>query len=211
MDHWRLGLKLLILINSKHSRLDIRMEVRDILEELAEETDNFVQLGVFYQDKVIYIDHVKRPKPLAMYAELGSQIPINISAAGMVLAAALKKKELNRLLSEQTFPKNTPKTPTEPNEFRKILKKVTRQGFAIDDQQYAIGIRCIAAPVFDHNGHVIAAINITGSLSTISDGRIPALVEQVKAAAEVASKRMGHVVSSDNRARSTKAKVGGMR
>jgi len=196
-DHWGLGLKLLILTNSKHSRLDVRREVRGILEELAEKTDEFVQLGVLYQRKVMYIDHVKRPKPLAMYAELGSRLPINISAAGMVLAAALKEKELDRLLNEQTFPKNTPKTPTDPNELRKILRKVARQGFAVDDQQYAIGIRCIAAPILDHNGHVIAAINVTGSLSTITDERIPVLVRQVKAAAEEASKRMGYVVFSD--------------
>lgn len=173
------------------------MEVRDILEELAERTDEFVQLGVLYQGKVMYIDHVKRPRPLAMYAELGSQLPINISAAGMVLAAALKEKELNRLLSEQTFPKNTPKTPTDPKELRKMLRKMVRQGFAIDDQQYAIGIRCIAAPILDHNGEVIAVNNVTGSLSTITDERIPALVEQVKAVAEEASKRRGYIVSSD--------------
>lgn len=211
IDHWSLGLKLLILINSKHSRLDIRREVRGILEELAERTDEFVQLGVLYQRKVMYIDHVKRPKPLAIYAELGSQLPINISAAGMVLATALKEKELNQLLSEQTFPKKTPNTPTDSNELRKILRKVTRQGFAVDDQQYAIGIRCIAAPILDHNGHVIAAINVTGSLSTVTDERIPALVGQVRSAAEEASKRMGYVASSDNRAQSTKVKVGGIR
>ncbi len=210
VDHWSLGLKLLVLVNSKHSQVDIRMEVRDILEELAERTDDFVQLAVFYEDKVMYIDHVKRRKPLAIYAELGSQLPINISAAGMVLAAALKEKKLGRLLSEQTFPKNTPKTPTEPNELRKVLRKVARQGFAIDDQQYAIGIRCIAAPILGHRGHVIAAIGITGSLSAISDERIPALVGQVKAAAEEASKRMGCILSSGNRSKGTKVKVSGM-
>lgn len=85
------------------------MEVRDILEELAERTDEFVQLGVLYQGKVMYIDHVKRPRPLAMYAELGSQLPINISAAGMVLAAALKEGQLDQLLREQAFPKIRPK------------------------------------------------------------------------------------------------------
>ena len=197
MDHWGLGLKLLILINSKYSRLDIRREVGDIMKELADRTDEVVQVGVLYQHKVMYIDHVKRAKPLAIYAELGSRLPINVSAAGMVLAAALKEEELDQLFSEQTFPKRTPKTPTDPNELRKILKKVARQGFAVDDQQYAIGIRCIAAPILDHNGHVTAAINISGSLSTITDQRIPALVEQVKATAERASKRMGCIVFSD--------------
>jgi DNA-binding IclR family transcriptional regulator len=192
VDHWLLGLKLLCLTNSKLSRLDIRKEVRRIMEDLADRTDEFVQLGVFYQGKVMYIDHVKRLKPLAMYAELGSQLPINVSAAGMVLAAALDDKELDQLLEEETFPKHTPKTPTKSNELRKMLKKVRLQGFAVDDQQYAIGIRCISAPIFNHNGHVIAAINITGSLLSMTDERIDTLVGQVKAAAEEASKKMGY-------------------
>lgn len=192
MDHWRVGLKVLILVNSKLRQLDMRREIRDILKELAEKTNEFVQLGVFYHGKVMYIDHVERPKLLTMYAEVGSQLPINVSAAGMVLAAALEGNELEQLLNEQTFLKNTPKTLTKPNELRKILRKVAHQGYAIDDQQYALGIRCIAAPVFDHKGEVIAAINITGSLSTITDERIPVLVDDVKAAGEKASERMGY-------------------
>lgn len=197
MDCWSLGLRLLTLTNAKLSQLDLTKRVRAIMEDLAERTDTCVQLCVLYYGRVMYIDHVKRPKPLTMYAEVGTQLPINVCAPGMVLAAALREKELDRLLSEQAFPKNTPNTPTDPNGLRKILKKVARQGFAIDNQQTAIGVRCVAAPILDYNNRVIAALNITGSLSTISDERIPTLVKQVKAAAEEASKRMGYVVSSD--------------
>lgn len=192
IDHWSLGLKLLDLTKSMLSRLDLRKEVRKIMEDLAEQTDEFVQLGVFYNGNVMYIDHVKRSKPLTMYAEIGSQLPINISAAGMVLVAFLKAEELDSLLSEQKFPKNTPKTTTDPDKLRKILKTIARQGYAFDDQQYAIGIRCIAAPIYDYTGHVIAAINVTGSLLSFTDERIEAFVEKVKRAAESASRKMGY-------------------
>lgn len=197
MNCWSLGLRLLTLANAKLSRLDLTKRVKGIMEDLAERSDTSVQLCVFYCGKVMYIDHVKRPKPLTMYAEVGTQLPINVCAPGMVLAAALGEKELDQLLSEETFLKNTPNTPTDPNKLREILKKVAHQGFAIDNQQTVIGVRCVAAPILDYNNRVIAALNITGSLSTISDERIPTLVEQVKAAAEKASKRMGYVVSSD--------------
>lgn len=197
MDRWGLGLELLVLSNSKLCQLDLTKKVRGIMEDLAERTDACVQLCVLYSGKVMYIDHVKRAKPLTMYAEVGTQLPINVCAPGMVLAAALGEKELDRLLKEEDFPKYTPNTPTDPNQLRGILKKVARQGFAIDDQQTAIGNRCIAAPILDYNNRVAAALNITGSLSTISDERIPTLVEQVKAAAEEASKRMGYIVSPD--------------
>lgn len=208
---YNLGLRVLSLAHGKLSRLNLRHEVRNIAEKLAKTTDEYVQLCVLDHHKVVYIDDVRRPKPLAIYGEVGIHLPINVSAPGMVLAAALDEEKRQQLLKEETFPKNTPKTLTDPNELKKVLKKVAEKGFVIDDEQYGIGIRCIAAPIFGHNGRVVAAINITGSVSTITDERIPALVGQVKAAAEEASKRMGYVLSSDNRPQSTKVKVSGMR
>ncbi len=195
IDSWDLGLEIVILANSKVSQLNLTKRVRATLEDLAERTDLSVQLCVLYSGKVMYIDHVKKEKPLSLYAEVGTQLPTNVCAPGMVLAAALERKKLDRLLKNEVLPKNTPNTPTDPKELRKILKKVARQGFAIDNQQNAMGIRCLAAPILDYNQCVIAALNITGSLSDISDERIPTLVEQVKAAAEKASERMGCIVS----------------
>jgi len=110
----------------------------------------------------------------------------------MVLAAALDDKELDKLLREQDFPANTPNAPTDPDELRRILMDVARQGFAIDDQQYAVGIRCIAAPILNHDGRVIAAINITGSLLSMTDDRMDTLIDEVRGAALEASKKMGY-------------------
>jgi len=191
---WNLGLKVLGLAHGKLSRLNLRKQIRDILEKLAETTDEYVQLCVLDHHKVVYIDDVKRPKPIALYGEVGIHLPINVSAPGMVLAAFLSEEGRERLLREETFPKNTPKTVTDPNELRKILKKIAQQGFAIEVEQYGMGIYCVAAPIFNHNGDVIAAVNVTGSVSTLTGDRIGNLVQQVKSAAREASKRMGYGV-----------------
>ena len=190
--HWSLGLGLLSLTNSVLRQLDLRKQVRRIMEDLAEDTDEFVQLGVLYNDKVMYVDHVKRPKPLTMYAEVGSQLPINISSAGMVLAAFLEADRLNELLRTQTFPRNTPSTITNPDELRELLRQIARQGYAVDDQQYAAGIRCVAAPIYDYTGQVIAALNVVGSVLSITEDRIGRLVEIVKRFAMEASRQMGY-------------------
>ncbi len=192
VDHWSLGLKLLNLTNSMLSNLDLRKEVRKIMEDLSEQADELVQLCVFNNGKVMYIDHVMRSKPLTMVAEVGTQLPINISAAGMVLSAFLEEKELNRLLNEQKFTQNTPSTITDPDKLRRILKTIPQKGYMFDDQQYAIGIRCIAAPIYDYSGHVIASINVTGSLLSFTDEKIGSFVEMVKEAARLASIKMGY-------------------
>ncbi|MEN3187038.1 MAG: IclR family transcriptional regulator [Atribacterota bacterium] len=196
-DQWSLGLKVLTLAGQKLSHLDLRQEIRDILEDLARETDEFVQLGVFHNGKVTYIDMVRRPKPLAFFADVGARLPINVSAAGLVLAAFLKEEDLAEVLQTQNLPQNTPYTITAPNELRKLLQKVAAQGYAIDDQMYAIGIRCVAAPVLNHVGQVVAAINITGSVSSMTDEKMGALVRSVKNAARKASLKLGYDLESE--------------
>lgn len=192
---WTLGISLLSLVHAKFSRLDIRAEMRVIMEELADRTDEFVQLGVLDRGKVLFIEMVKRPKPLAIIANVGSRLAINVCAAGLVLAAYLQEEELDRLLRKQPLPKNTPKARTDPTQLKTLLKAVVKQGFSIDDEYYALGHRCIGAPIFDHKGRVIAAINISGSASHINEKTIPILAKHVMECAVKGSKRMGYVAS----------------
>jgi DNA-binding IclR family transcriptional regulator len=72
------------------------------------------------------------------------------------------------------------------------LRQIARQGYAVDDQQYAAGIRCVAAPIYDYTGRVIAALNVIGSLLSITEERIGQLVEIVKRFAAEASRQMGY-------------------
>lgn len=189
---WSLGLQLLILASSKISQLDIRSEIRDLLEDLARETDEFVQLAVLHNDQILFLDVIKRRKPLATYADVGSQLSINVCAAGLVLAAFLEDKELERILKTQVLPKNTPKTPTTGDELRKTLREVVRRGYSIDDEYYSLGHRCIGAPIYNHDGKVMAAINISGSTSSITGERMPVLIRQVVGCAYKASLRIGY-------------------
>lgn len=199
VDCWNLGLRILTIANRKISQMDIRTEIHDILENLAKAVDEFVQLGVLYEGKVTYIDMVKRSKPLIFYADIGSRIPINVSAAGLVLAASLEDDELEKLVNKQSFTKNTLNTIVDPIKLIDYIKKVAEDGFAVDDQMYAIGIRCIAAPIFNYLGQVIAAINITGSVSTITDERIEFFLEKLKVAAKKASLKMGYKLEEKGR------------
>lgn len=188
---WNLGLSILTLAGSRINQLDIRFEVRDILEDLAEVTNEFVQLAVLYEDEILFLDVIKRQKPLATYAGVGSRLPINVCAAGLVLATYCGERHLKRILRKK-LPKNTPKTVTSPSELRKLLKEVVKKGFSIDDEYYAIGHRCIGAPIFDYSGKVVAAINISGSISSITGEKIPMLIKQVVNHAAKASEKLGY-------------------
>lgn len=188
---WSLGLKLLVLSSLKLSQLDVRFEVRDLLEDLAKVTDKIVQLGILYNDRVLFLEVIQKSNLLITHEGVGSQLPINTCAAGLILAAFLKEKDLEKILKTQILSKNTPKTPTNPSELRKILKKIRQQGFSVDDEYYALGHRCIGAPLLNHKHQAVAAINISGSISSINEKTMPVLIEHVVNYAAKASVRIG--------------------
>ena len=189
---YELDLKILTLSKAVLAKLDARAKLGDILMKLSDETMETSQLCMYYNKKVLYIYDVKKPRILIYYAEVGSELPLNLCAPGLVFSAHFDDKELESILGTMKFEKKTDHSIKNIQEFKKKIEVVKSTGYAFDDQFYAIGLRCIAAPVFNHDGKQIYALNITGHLSTMSDERIGELANTVKAMAEQASKRLGY-------------------
>ena len=191
-DLWYLTLKLLKISKLILSRLDIKSEVRDVLKKLSEEVNEIAQLGVYHDGKVMYVDVIKKPESIISFAGIGTELDINISAAGMVLTSALDETALEDLLKNKIFLKNTKYTLTDPGDIKKELKNVVSNGFAYDNQQYAIGVRCLAAPIYNFDNKIVAAINITGHISTMPDKAIDFMKGKLLKAASEASRIMGY-------------------
>ena len=108
------------------------------------------------------------------------------------LLACLSGNELDKALCGCRFEHFTEKTFTNTADFKKYLKKVREQGYAVDDQEYVIGHRCVGAPVFDYRGDAIASISASGTIKEISDEELPHIAEEVKKAAAALSSKMGY-------------------
>ena len=152
-----------------------------------------VQLAVFRNGKVLIVDNIKKYSSLVSVAHEGTSLCINSCAAGFVFGAYMESDELESVLKTSDLPKLTGYTITNPDVLRQEFDRVRKRGYAIDDQYYAIGHRCIGAPVFDHTGSVIAEINISGHMQTISDDKIRDFAEKVMRRADEASRRMGFI------------------
>ncbi len=146
-DIWLLDLKLLKISSSILSRFDLRNLIRDILVRLANTTNEIVQLGVLQNEKVLLLEVIKRPKSLINVSDIGDEIDINISAAGMAIAAFKDEKQLDALLENKVWCKYTDKTFTTKEAIINELKEIRKRGYSLDDQNFAIGHRCIGAPV----------------------------------------------------------------
>jgi len=191
-DVWSLDLKLLTLSSRILSRVDLKTEIHDILVKLADDTMEIVQLARLQKDKVLIVDNVRKHANIVGGAREGTVLCINVCVAGFVFGAFLEPEELESVLKTAELPKFTQYTITDPDELRREFDRARKRGYAVDDQYNAIAHRCIGAPIFDHTEKIIAEINISGHISTISDDRIEELAVKVMRRAAEASKRMGY-------------------
>lgn len=189
---WSLDLKLLTLSANILARVDLKTEIRDILVKLADDTMEIVQLAKFQNDRVLIVDNVKRHNSIVSVAHEGSALCINVCVAGLVFGAYMQAEQVESVLKTADLPRLTQYTITDPGELRREFARVRENGYAVDDQYNAIGHRCIGAPVFDHTGKIVAEVNISGHLRTISDDKIEELAAKVMHRASEASQRMGY-------------------
>ena len=190
-----LGLKLVELGNLLLSQLDLRKEAEPFLRDLAERTKETVHMVFLDRGEIVYIDKVEldhNPSGLRMASRVGLRNPAHSSAVGKVLLSHLPEEELNGLIKEKGLPKRTENTITDLIQLKEHLKAVRTQGYAIDDEENEKGIRCVAAPLYNEIGKVVAAISISAPAFRVTKKVIQeSLKKEVMETASKISERLG--------------------
>ena len=190
-----LGFKLVELGNLLLGQLDLRKEAEHFLRDLAEGTNETVHMVVMDRDEVVYIEKVEFEQNsggLRMASRVGLRNPIHSCAVGKVLLADFSDEALDHFLRGKNLMKRTENTMTDPIQLKEHLKLVRKQGFAIDDEENEKGIRCVAAPVRNGAGKVVAAISISGPAFRVTKKIIQeSLKKEVMETANNVSQRLG--------------------
>jgi DNA-binding IclR family transcriptional regulator len=196
-ENYRLGLKSLELGQTFIRQMGLLRQSRPTLEKLAEKANETTYLAIMRNQDVIYLDVVEANQTVRVASRVGLRLPTYCTAVGKVLICSDSEEEIRKKLPEQ-LPKRTPKTITDPKSLIDHLKKVAKQGFAVDDEEFEEGVRCIAAPVRDYTGNVVAAISISGPAMRLPDRKISEeLSHAVKEASEEISRRLGFNIHQD--------------
>lgn len=190
-SHFRLGLQILTLANGMTYINDLRQVANSELYSLAIKSKQVVQLGIIRDYSVTYIEQITPPNPVLLYTDLYSILPINISAAGKVLTAFATPSEREYILSNTEFHKATVNTIDNRKDLLVELSKVSGNGFAFDNEEYAIGIGCLAAPIFNHEIRCVAAVGLTGAISNYQGESKEHLVDLLTQSARNISLRLG--------------------
>jgi IclR family acetate operon transcriptional repressor len=191
-ETYRLGQKFLSIGQSIRSRISLRSEAEDVLKNLAAETGDCSYLIVLSGISAIVVDRYLGDNMLQLSAPIGSVLPVHTGAAPKILLAFMPEEQLNHILDEIPFSAFTPKTITNKDEFRKKLTEIRKQGFAEDDEDFEIGAYAFGAPVFNHEGNVVAGISISTPTARCSPKRREELIHIVCIAGKKLSERLGY-------------------
>src|SRR3989475_12759256 len=170
----------------------LRKISRPVLTLLSKETTETVNLAVLDGHEVLYLEVLESSHSFRMASQPGMHRPPNCTALGKVLLALLPSEQREEILTMLTFERATPRTIPNLARFRRELVRVVQQGYAMDDQETDMGARCVAAPVLDESGKVVAAISVSGPITRMSRDRIQAFAGATRKAARTISARLGH-------------------
>ena len=186
---YRLGIKLFELGCAVQSIKRLVEITKPYLKQLSQSTNETANLAILEGKEVIYLDTIESPEILRTEIMAGTRTPAHCTALGKVLLAFISNREFESLYkSDEPLSSLTSKSISSLEELKKCLDKVKEQDYAVDIEEYKIGVNCIGVPVFGRNGEAITAISITGPASRFTIDKI----ERVKGELMTISKEISN-------------------
>lgn len=164
-DLYSLGPKFIVYGNRVHASLSLKNISEPILNELADAVSENVNLGISYKHYVLTLFNVSA----ASYILVASLLPLaglNCSSMGKVILSHMEDSDVKEYFS-QGLERLTPNTIIDFDTFQLAKEKFLKTGIMYDDEEFEYGLYCFAAPIYDANGHLIAAVSISGPKSRI--------------------------------------------
>ena len=191
---FELGPVLIHLGNASLAGTEIRTAALPVLQQLTAKTDETSHLAVPCDDRSLIVAVQDSPHPLRAASRPGFLAELHCSSTGKTLLAFLHEKRLTEFYgSGKPQPtKRTPHTLSTLGEIKREIELTRKRGFSLDDEEFAPGIRCLAAPVYSSDGTVAAAIGITASTVRFTKERIPEMAAKVQASAADLSRSLGY-------------------
>ena len=163
---YRLGIKLFELGCEVQSTKNLIKMVRPYLRELSRITNETANLAILEDKEVIYLDTIESSETLRTEIRQGTRTPAHCTALGKCLLASLTDSDFEQLYRrDEQITSLTPQSISSWSELKRELNKVKEQGYALDLEEYKVGIHCVGVPIFNGKGEAIAAISITGPAS----------------------------------------------
>jgi DNA-binding IclR family transcriptional regulator len=191
-SRYRLSFKLFEIGINVANRLEVRKIVHPFLIDLGTRHEETANLGIMEGLDIIYADKVESPHLLRMDLAVGCRVPSHCTALGKAILANRPEGEVRKLFRGVKFGHRTPRAILSLPELLEDLRKIRQQGHAVDNEELAVGIRCVAVPIFNYTGNCVAAISIAGPAVRMTDERMDKARTDLLSVSKTISLRLGH-------------------
>lgn len=188
------------LIQLGHTALDgteIRELARPVLQKLTGTTDETSHLAIPCDNRSLIVEVQDSPHPLRAASRPGFLAELHCSSTGKTFLSFLYQDRLQEFFGDHRPTRRTPHTAQTVAELKREVAATRKRGYALDDEEFNLGVRCVAAPVRASDGRVVAAIGITASTVRFTKERIPEMAGAVTTAAGELSRLLGYTESAD--------------
>ena len=195
LGHWAIGAHAFIIGSSFLQSRNLLAIVHPILRKLMEESGETVNLAVLDKSdhQAIIIDQVQCTQLMRMSAPIGGKLPMHASGAGKAFLSQLSDEDVSALLHRQGLKAYTHATLVAPAHLKDDLAQTRRRGYTLNEEEHALGLRCVAACIYDEHHEAFAAISISGPISRMTDDRVTELGAMVIRAAKEVTQAFGGV------------------
>lgn len=194
-EKYSLGIKLYELGSRVQLKSAFVDKTHPVLEEVAQSIKETVHIAVLKNRKVFYVDRVESPQGLRISSQIGSFNPIHATSLGKVLLAYLPDKEqkqtLKSILDEHPLTSYTKNTITEKSTLIEELDRIKSNGYAIDREEFEIGLICVGIPIFNQKNEVVASLSASGPANRFKEEEVTNYVATLRKGADVIQQKIG--------------------
>lgn len=191
---YKLGLAFLEMAGAFFKSVDVRQQALPELEKIRDLTSETIHLGILDQMEVVYLEKFHGLHAIGlMSSRIGGRAPAYCTGLGKVMLAYQDQENVRAYFEARGMKEFTVKTITDVDALIDHLVQIRDQGFSIDDGEHENGVRCVAAPIFDFTGNVVAAISLSGPSERLDPiAQNQKLIEWIREAGAEISKKMGY-------------------
>ena len=189
---YRLGAELLILGRTAVDNMGLERIARPHLERLVNLTQESAHLYVLECFHAFCISSVETSRSVRLVTSTGQNVPLHCTGVGKILLSGMNGEEVDAVIVNEGLPRITENTICDRDQIMEELANIRREGLAYDNGEFESGVRCIAAPVYNSDGQVIAAMSVNGPSYRVGPEEIPRFAVFLKNSAREFSRELGY-------------------
>jgi DNA-binding IclR family transcriptional regulator len=188
---YRLGPEVIFLGNLAEMNLDLRSIARPVMVELVERVQETCYLCVADRHQCLYVEKVECSHPVRIINAVGQRNPMHCTGVGKALLSGMSSDEIDQVIAARGLKAYTPNSITRTRRLMQEIEAVRRTGVAFDNEELDLGIKCVAAPIKNTSGRVVASLSLSGPAQRFTPDAVQRLAEEVRVSAGEISRTLG--------------------